>query len=66
MFFGWLPAHKGDSNYETIIIATSLVLVATSVFAQSATEATGVNSALGVAPTTEDFIMQASASDVRN
>jgi putative membrane protein len=47
-----------------VLLTASLVLCAGGAFAQSATESTGVNSALGVAPKTEDFIMEASASDV--
>jgi putative membrane protein len=46
------------------LLTAALVMSASAVFAQSATESTGVNSALGVAPKTEDFILQASASDV--
>jgi putative membrane protein len=46
------------------LLTAALVMSASTVFAQSATESTGVNSALGVAPKTEDFILQASASDV--
>jgi len=46
------------------LLTAALVMSASAVFAQSATESTGVNSALGVAPKTEDFIIQASASDV--
>ncbi|WP_312407988.1 DUF4142 domain-containing protein [Rhizobium sp.] len=49
---------------KKILLASAFALVATGAFAQSATESTGVNSALGVAPKTEDFIMEASASDV--
>lgn len=48
---------------KTIILTAALVMTATAAFAQSATEATGVNSALGVAPKTEDFVLEASASD---
>lgn len=47
-----------------VLLTASFVLFAGGAFAQSATESTGVNSALGVAPKTEDFIMEASASDV--
>ncbi len=47
-----------------LLLTASLVLCAGGAFAQSATESSGVNSALGVAPKTEDFIMEASASDV--
>jgi putative membrane protein len=47
------------------LVTTSLFLMATTAIAQqSTTEATGVNSALGVAPTTEDFVAQASMSDM--
>jgi putative membrane protein len=46
------------------LLTAALVMSASAVFAQSATESTGVNSVLGVAPKTEDFILQASASDV--
>ncbi|SFB59220.1 putative membrane protein [Rhizobium sp. NFR07] len=49
---------------KKILIASAFVLTASGAFAQSATESTGVNSALGVAPKTEDFILQASASDM--
>ncbi len=49
---------------KKILLASVFVMTATSAFAQSATESTGVNSALGVAPKTEDFILQASASDM--
>ncbi len=45
------------------LLTAALVLTATAALAQSATEATGVNSALGVAPKTEDFVLEASASD---
>ncbi len=47
-----------------VLLTASLLLCAGGALAQSATESTGVNSALGVAPKTEDFIMEASASDV--
>ncbi|MEB2848356.1 DUF4142 domain-containing protein [Rhizobiales bacterium RZME27] len=46
------------------LLTAALVMSASAVLAQSATESTGVNSALGVAPKTEDFILQTSASDV--
>ena len=49
---------------KKIALTAALVISATSAFAQSATEATGGNSVLGIAPKTEDFILQASASDV--
>ena len=49
---------------KKIALATVMFMSATAALAQSATEATGVNSALGVAPKTEDFVMQASATDL--
>src|SRR6218665_1088049 len=58
------PPISGDITMKTIALTAALVLTATGALAQSATEATGVNSALGVAPKTEDFVLEASASDV--
>jgi putative membrane protein len=50
---------------KKIIIATGLILAtSTAAFAQSAAESTGANSLIGRAPSTEDFVMQASASDL--
>jgi putative membrane protein len=47
------------------IIAFSLLAVfASPSFAQSAAEKTGINSALGIAPKTEDFIKEAAMSDM--
>ncbi|MEK9279045.1 MULTISPECIES: DUF4142 domain-containing protein [unclassified Bradyrhizobium] len=46
------------------IIALSCVLLASPVLAQSLGEKTGVNSALGVAPTTTDFVNEVAISDV--
>src|ERR1044072_2242204 len=40
------------------------VMLATPVLAQSAAEKTGVNSVMGVAPKTEDFITEAATSDM--
>ena len=40
------------------------ILLAGPAFAQSATEKTGVNSLIGVAPTTEDFVLKAATSDM--
>ena len=42
----------------------ALVLLATPALAQSVGEKTGVNSALGVAPTTVDFVKEAAISDM--
>ncbi|MGE7368559.1 DUF4142 domain-containing protein [Neorhizobium sp. NPDC001467] len=50
---------------KKLLLTTVFALsVSGAALAQSAAEKTGVNSALGVAPKTEDFIMQASASDL--
>jgi putative membrane protein len=46
-----------------IAVALGAALVSP-VFAQSAAEKTGVNSALGIAPKTEDFIKEAATSDM--
>jgi len=40
------------------------VMLATPVLAQSAAEKTGVNSVMGVAPKTEDFVTEAATSDM--
>jgi putative membrane protein len=40
------------------------LLIASPVFAQSAAEKTGVNSALGISPTTADFVKEAAMSDM--
>jgi putative membrane protein len=47
------------------IIALSIIFFSTAAFAQSTGEKTGVNSVLGVAPTTADFIKEAAMSDMR-
>jgi putative membrane protein len=49
-----------------LFIATSAVLLAalTPAFAQSLPEKTGVNSAMGIAPKTRDFVMAAAQSDM--
>ncbi len=50
---------------KTTIALTGLALLLTSpAFAQSAAEKTGVNSVLGVAPKTEDFVAEAATSDI--
>ena len=46
------------------IITLSTVFLSTAAFAQSAAEKTGVNSTLGIAPKTEDFIKEAAMSDM--
>jgi putative membrane protein len=51
---------------KRILMAAALLAAAsaTPAFAQSAAEKTGVNSALGIAPKTEDFIKEAAMSDM--
>ncbi len=51
---------------KRILMAAALLATAsaTPAFAQSAGEKTGVNSALGIAPKTEDFIKEAAMSDM--
>jgi putative membrane protein len=49
---------------QAIIAAAFTAAFASSAFAQSAAEKTGVNSVLGIAPKTEDFIKQAAMSDM--
>jgi len=47
-----------------VTAALAAALISSSVFAQSAGEKTGINSALGIAPRTEDFIKEAAMSDM--
>lgn len=49
---------------KTIAFAGLALLIASPVFAQSAAEKTGVNSMLGMAPKTEDFVAEAATSDM--
>ncbi|MGY4195686.1 MULTISPECIES: DUF4142 domain-containing protein [unclassified Bradyrhizobium] len=46
------------------IIAIACILLATPVMAQSVSEKTGVNSVLGVSPSTVDFVKQVAISDM--
>lgn len=45
-------------------LAGAAILLASPVLAQSAAEKTGVNSVLGMAPKTEDFVTEAATSDM--
>ncbi len=49
---------------KTIALAGLAVLIASPVFAQSAAEKTGMNSMLGMAPKTEEFVAEAATSDM--
>lgn len=47
-----------------ILATCTLLTISTAAFAQSTAETTGVNSTLGIPPTTEDFVKEASMSDM--
>lgn len=49
---------------KPFLIAGLALLIASPVLAQTAAEKTGVNSALGVAPKTDDFVAEAATSDM--
>jgi putative membrane protein len=47
-----------------LTLAAAALLISTSAFAQSVGEKTGVNSTLGISPTTADFVKEAATSDM--
>jgi putative membrane protein len=49
---------------KAILVFTVLAALTSPSIAQSVGEKTGVNSALGIAPKTEDFIKEAAMSDM--
>src|SRR5258708_18795786 len=51
-------------KHSLAILAASTLFLASAALAQSAGEKTGVNSALGITPKTEDFIKEAAMSDM--
>jgi putative membrane protein len=51
-------------NRLTTTIAITALAIAPAVLAQSMGEKTGVNSALGISPTTQDFVKEAATSDM--
>lgn len=51
-------------NRFAISVAVAALFATPTVFAQSIGEKTGVNSALGISPTTEDFVKEAATSDM--
>ena len=53
-----------DQNMKREIMVLGCVLLSSPVFAQSAAEKTGVNSMLGIAPTTADFVKEVAISDM--
>lgn len=50
--------------WKRILLAATFIATAFPVLAQSAPEKTGVNSVLGVAPKTQDFVTEAAQSDM--
>ena len=44
-------------------VAAAAIVIAPAAMAQSIGEKTGVNSALGISPTTQDFVKEAATSD---
>jgi putative membrane protein len=61
-----LSGIKPEDAMKTLILVATLAAVvnAVPVVAQSVGERTGVNTALGVAPKTEDFVKQVAISDI--
>jgi putative membrane protein len=51
-------------NKFLLLGVTALIALAPPAFAQSAAEKTGVNSTLGIAPKTQDFVTEAANSDM--
>ena len=51
-------------NKTVLTLASAALLFATAAAAQSVGEKTGVNSALGISPTTADFVKEAAMSDM--
>ena len=49
---------------KLVTIAAAALLISTAALAQSVGEKTGVNSALGISPTTADFVKEAAMSDM--
>jgi putative membrane protein len=47
-----------------LTITAAALLISTSALAQSVSEKTGVNSTLGISPTTADFVKEAATSDM--
>jgi putative membrane protein len=62
--FGWLPKQEGTQEMKYLASGLALVLLATPALAQSVGEKSGVNSTLGIAPTTADFVKEAATSDM--
>jgi putative membrane protein len=54
----------GTRIMKRLVIAVGCILLASPALAQSVGEKTGINSALGVAPTTADFVKEVAISDM--
>src|SRR3954471_7358176 len=65
MFVALKKGKKGRPMKKLLLSASVLAFaLASSAFAQSVPEKTGVNSALGIAPKTQDFVTEAANSDM--
>jgi putative membrane protein len=64
----WRATYKDLQGRRNMKIKTTalllLALASTAAAAETMTEKTGINSALGVAPKTEDFVTEAAVSDM--
>ena len=49
---------------KMVLITAACTLLAYPVFAETVGEKTGINSTLGIAPTTNDFVQEAAVSDM--
>jgi putative membrane protein len=49
---------------KLLTLAATALLISTAAFAQSVGEKTGVNSTLGISPTTADFVKEVAMSDM--
>ena len=56
--------RKGTAKMKYLGFGFALVLLATPALAQSIGEKTGMNSTLGISPTTADFVKEAATSDM--
>jgi putative membrane protein len=63
-WFEILTQTRKGSTMKYLASSFALLLLATPALAQSVGEKTGVNSVLGVAPTTADFVKEAAISDM--
>jgi putative membrane protein len=57
-------SSKRRTLMKKLTAAFALFMIPAAAFAQSAAETTGINSTLGIPPKTEDFVKEASMSDI--